>query len=183
MLIYQNIFSHFQCNLDSVISASRHQYSAAYDNIIPPSHLTSAAAISYRFLCCQHRSASKTPCYKFPKYLDKRPNPVFRRRIELYLILLAATITMAKPRVEGKRVANRKAPNAAKMAKQGRGTQGGGKPKRPRGRSNRLEAIEGAADKLKDTRGRPRKPRLGEEVEVLAKQRTQASSEAKNSDK
>jgi hypothetical protein len=34
-------------------------------------------------------------------------------------------------------------------------------------------------DKLKDARGRPRKLRIGEEVEVLAKQQMQATSEAK----
>lgn len=34
-------------------------------------------------------------------------------------------------------------------------------------------------DKLNDARGRPRKLRIGEEVEVLAKQQTQATSEAK----
>jgi len=79
-----NSFSHFQCHLDSVIPASRHQYSAAYDNIYTPLRLASAAMKSYRFLCRQHRIASKTPCYKSFNYLDKRPNPIFqRRRFEL----------------------------------------------------------------------------------------------------
>ena len=90
---------------------------------------------------------------------------------------------MAKTRVEGKRVAGRKAPNAAKKAKQGRGTQGVTKPTRPRGRPTRPEADKAASEKLKDTRGRPRKLRLEEEGEVLAKQQTQATSEAKTSGK
>jgi len=77
---------------------------------------------------------------------------------------------MAKTRVEGKRAAGRKAPNAAKKAKQGRGTQGVAKPTRPRGRSTRLEAGKAAVDKLKDARGRLSQLRFEEEVEVLAKQ-------------
>ena len=76
---------------------------------------------------------------------------------------------MAKTRVEGKRAAGRKAPNAAKKAKQGRGTRCG--------QAN--EAGKAAVDKLKDARGRPGKLRLGEEVEVLVNQQTQAASEAK----
>ncbi|KAL8792175.1 MAG: hypothetical protein Q9182_007703, partial [Xanthomendoza sp. 2 TL-2023] len=86
---------------------------------------------------------------------------------------------MAKTRVEKKRVTSRKAPNAAKKANPSRATQGVTKPTRPRGRSTRLEAGKGAMDKLKDARGRPRKLRIGEEVEVLAKQQTQATSKAK----
>ncbi|KAL8798909.1 MAG: hypothetical protein Q9182_006281 [Xanthomendoza sp. 2 TL-2023] len=86
---------------------------------------------------------------------------------------------MAKTRVEKKRVTSRKAPNAAKKATPCRATQGVTKPTRPRGRSTRLEAGKGAIDKLKDARGRPRKLRIGEEVEVLAKQQTQATFEAK----
>ena len=86
---------------------------------------------------------------------------------------------MAKTRVEGKRVTGRKAPNAAKKANQGRATQDVAKPTRPKGRSTRLEAGKGVVDNLKDARGRPRKLRMGEEVEVLAKQQTQATSEAK----
>ncbi|MCJ1422362.1 hypothetical protein MMC29_000242 [Sticta canariensis] len=86
---------------------------------------------------------------------------------------------MAKTRVEEKRVTGRKALNAAKKANPSRATQGVAKPTRPRGRSTRLEAGKGVVDKLKDARGRPRKLRIGEEVEVLAKQQTQATSEAK----
>ncbi|KAF2839911.1 hypothetical protein M501DRAFT_991901 [Patellaria atrata CBS 101060] len=86
---------------------------------------------------------------------------------------------MAKTRVEGKRVTGRKAPNAAKKANSSRAPQGVAKPTRPRGRSTRLEAGKGVVDKLKDAKGRPRKLRIGEEVEVLAKQQTQATSEAK----
>lgn len=85
---------------------------------------------------------------------------------------------MAKTRVEEKRVTGRKALNAAKKANPSRATQGVTKPTRPRGRSTRLEAGKGV-DKLKDARARPRKLRIGEEVEVLAKQQTQATSEAK----
>ena len=86
---------------------------------------------------------------------------------------------MAKTRVEGKRVTGRKAPNAAKKANSSRAPQGVAKPTRRRGRSTRLEAGKGVVDKLKDAKGRPRKLRIGEEVEVLAKQQTQATSEAK----
>lgn len=68
---------------------------------------------------------------------------------------MPATITMAKTRVEGKRSTGRKAPNAARKANQGRATQGVAKPTRPR----------------------PRKSRAEEEVEVLAKQQTQATPE------
>lgn len=82
---------------------------------------------------------------------------------------------MAKTRVEGKRVTGRKAPNAAKKANSSRTTQGVAKPTRARGRSTRLEVGKGA----KDARGRPRKLRTAEDVEVLAKQQTQAISEAK----
>lgn len=85
---------------------------------------------------------------------------------------------MAKTRVEEKRVTVRKALNAAKKANPSRATQGINKPTWPRGRSTLLEAGKGV-DKLKDTRARPRKLRIGEEVEVLAKQETQATSEAK----
>jgi hypothetical protein len=53
------------------------------------------------------------------------------------------------------------------------------KPTRPRGSLTRLEAGKGVVDNLKDARGRPRKLQIGEEVEVLAKQQTQATSEAK----
>ena len=90
---------------------------------------------------------------------------------------------MAKTRVKGKRVTGRKAPNAAKKAQRDRGVQGVEKPLRRRGRSTRMKAGKGAVDKLKDARGRPRKLRLGEEVEVLAKHQTQATSSAKTSDK
>jgi len=86
---------------------------------------------------------------------------------------------MAKTRVEGKRVTGREAPNTAKKANPSRATQGVAKPTRLRGRSTRLEAGKGVVDKLKDARGRPRKLRIGEEAEVLAKQQTQATSEAK----
>jgi hypothetical protein len=86
---------------------------------------------------------------------------------------------MAKTRVEGKRVTGRKAPNAAQKANPSRATQGVAKPMRPRGRSTRLEAGKEAAGKLKDARGRPRKLRIGEEVEVLAEQQTRAAAKAK----
>jgi len=86
---------------------------------------------------------------------------------------------MAKTRFEGKRVTGRKASNATKRVKLSRATQGVAKPTRRRGRSIRLEAGKGVMDNLKDARGKPRKLRIGEELEVLAKQQTQATSEAK----
>ncbi|KAE9964317.1 hypothetical protein BLS_006423 [Venturia inaequalis] len=46
-----------------------------------------------------------------------------------------------------------------------------------------IDSLQGAVDKLKDAIGRSRKLRIGEEVEVLAKQQTQATSEAKTSNK
>lgn len=72
----------------------------------------------------------------------------------------------------------RKALNVTKKANPSRATQGVTKLTRPRGRSTRLEAGKGV-NKLKDAKGKPRKLRIGEEVKVLAKQQTQATSEAK----
>lgn len=86
---------------------------------------------------------------------------------------------MAKTRIERKRVTGRKNPSAAKKPNQGRATQGVAKPTRPRGRSTRLQTSKGVADKPKDDRGRPRKLRIGEEVEVLAKEHTKATSKTK----
>ncbi|KAE9986994.1 hypothetical protein EG328_004126 [Venturia inaequalis] len=86
---------------------------------------------------------------------------------------------MAKTRVEGKRVTSRKAQNAAKNANPSRTTQAITKPTRSRGRSTRLEASKVVVDKLKDARGRGRKSRIVEELEVLAKQQTQVTSDAK----
>ncbi|KIW06518.1 uncharacterized protein PV09_02952 [Verruconis gallopava] len=84
----------------------------------------------------------------------------------------------SKTRVEGKRLAGQKDSNAAKKAKQGRGTQGVVKPTRPRSRSTLLEAGKTAMDKLEVAGGS-----LEEEVEVLAKQQTHATSEAKTGDR
>ncbi|ORY67738.1 uncharacterized protein BCR38DRAFT_483345 [Pseudomassariella vexata] len=85
---------------------------------------------------------------------------------------------MAKMRIERKRVTRRKTPSAAKKSNQDRATQGVAKPTRPRGRSTRLEAGKGVVDKPNDVRGRLRKLRIGEEVEVLAKDNLMASNEA-----
>jgi len=66
-------------------------------------------------------------------------------------------------------VTSRKAQTAAKNANPSRITQAITKPTRSRGRSTRLEAGKVVVDKLKDARGRGRKSRIVEELEVLAK--------------
>jgi hypothetical protein len=66
---------------------------------------------------------------------------------------------MVKIRIEGNRVSDRKALTAAKKPNQRRATKGVAKTTRPR--------------------GKPRKFQLGEEIEVLTKDDTQALDEAK----
>src|SRR4051812_21523786 len=86
---------------------------------------------------------------------------------------------MAKTRIERKRVTGRKTASAVRKSTQGRAMQGVAKPTRPRGRSARLQASKGAVNKPKNDRDRPRKLRIGEEVEVLAKERKKATSKTK----
>lgn len=114
-----------------------------------------------------------------PTTWTKQPNPIFQRRsFELSPSLRTCYNHDGQDKSKEKRVTGRKALNAAKKANPSRATQGVTKPTRPRGRSTRLEASKGV-DKLKDARGRPRKLQIREEVEVLVKQQTQATSEAK----
>lgn len=62
---------------------------------------------------------------------------------------------------------SRKIPNAKKTPKQTHTAQGVAKPTQSKDRFTLLKAAKKVADKPKPVRGRPRKVRIGEELEAL----------------